>query len=112
MQLPNAAQAYISRRKLTAYLLSETHTIGRIKARFFRALGFGTHNLVQLEQELLQIAQRGQVVKVERSSYGTKYVVDGQLETPKGEFAFIRTVWIVEQGQVCPRFVTAYPLRK
>ncbi len=112
IRLPNAEQAHISQRKLTAYLLSETHAIGKFKARFFRSLGFGKHNLGQLEQELLKIARRGQVVKAERSSYGTKYVVDGQLETPKGELVFIRTVWIVELGQVYPRFVTGYPLKK
>jgi len=58
----------------------------------------------------LKIAREGQVTKMERSPYGTKYVVDGQLETPEKGLVLIRTVWILEEGETYPRFVTAYPL--
>ncbi|WP_416223734.1 DUF6883 domain-containing protein [Thermoflexus sp.] len=40
MPLPNAGNAYVPLSKITRYLLSETHSVGRAKARFFRALGF------------------------------------------------------------------------
>jgi hypothetical protein len=40
MPLPNAENAYVPLSKITRYLLSETHSVGRAKARFFRALGF------------------------------------------------------------------------
>jgi hypothetical protein len=36
MRLPNAEKAVIERRKLTEYLLSETHPTGRFKAQFFK----------------------------------------------------------------------------
>jgi hypothetical protein len=39
MRLPNAEKAVIERRKLTEYLLSETHPAGRFKAQFFKNLG-------------------------------------------------------------------------
>jgi hypothetical protein len=55
MQLPNRANAYISPEKRREYRLSDTHPVGRFKAKVF-------------------------------------------------------TVWIIDTGEVAPRFVTAYPL--
>jgi len=110
MQLPNSAKAYIPIAKLTDYLLSETHAVGKTKARFFRSLGFDETNVEQLEWGLLAIARSGQVAEVTRSIYGTKYVIDGVLEAPNGAVARVRTVWVVEVRQDSPRFVTAYPI--
>ncbi len=61
MELPNRENAYIHTAKLTGYLLAETHSVGKSKARFFRGLGFNESNVSLLEQELLHIA-RSQVV--------------------------------------------------
>ena len=36
MALPEAESARVDREKLTGYLLSESHPIGRSKAKFFR----------------------------------------------------------------------------
>jgi hypothetical protein len=44
------------------------------------------------------------------SSYGTKYVIDGMIETPDNIAVQVRTVWIIEEGEDRPRFVTAYPV--
>ena len=109
MQLPNRNKAYIPPSKLAGYLLSETHAVGRSKARFFRAGGFDEANVALLEQDLLSIDRAGAVVEVDQSSYGTKYVVDGSFETPNGALAEVRTIWIVEAEDARPRFVTAYP---
>ena len=109
MQLPNRRQAYIPRRKLTDYLLSDTHAVGRSKAQFFRALGFDETNVTLLEQDLLAIAQNEPVTEVVLSPHGTKYVIDAPLATPSGTVAQIRTVWIIETTTDSPRFVTAYP---
>ena len=40
MRVPNAAAARVDLEKITAYLLSDAHPIGRIKAKFFKGLGF------------------------------------------------------------------------
>jgi hypothetical protein len=56
MQLPNSLQAYILPEKLTDYLLSETHVVGKAKATFFRKLGFNETNVHLLERELLTLA--------------------------------------------------------
>lgn len=44
MRLPNGARAEIDERKLTDYLLSMTHPIGRFKAKFFQSVGFEASN--------------------------------------------------------------------
>jgi len=109
MPLPNAENAYFPLSKITRYLLSETHSVGRAKARFFRALGFNERHPELLQEALLEVAREGLVRGILETPYVSKYVVDGQLRTPKGELVWIRTIWIVEAGQDQPRLVTAYP---
>lgn len=109
MLLPRRAQAYVPSEKLTKYLLSLTHVVGKTKAQFFRAHGYDERTAAQLEEGLLAIAQQNEVVEELASPHGTKYVVDGTLPTPRGTNISIRTVWIVEAGESRPRFVTAYP---
>jgi len=110
MSIPNGADAYIPLEKLAGYLLSETHAVGKSKARLFRELGFDESNIAQLERELQNIARSGKVEEILHSPFGTKYVVDGSMHTPKGKIVRIRTVWIIETGRNSPRFVTAYPI--
>ena len=110
MRLPHRKNAYVPSPKLYDYLLSETHLVGMGKARFFRSLGFDETNTDMLEQGLISIAHSEDVKEVVSSVYGTKYIIDGLLQTPAGEFAQVRTVWITDMGQDHPRFVTAYPL--
>jgi hypothetical protein len=109
MELPNREQAYIPAGKLTGYLLSVTHPIGRSKARWLRLLGFDDSNVDVLEEDLITIARGGQVREATESPHGMRYVIDGDLLTPSGERAHVRTVWIVDRGETAPRFVTAYP---
>jgi len=39
LKLPNGNHAFIEVEKVSAYLLSESHPVGRLKAQFFRGLG-------------------------------------------------------------------------
>jgi hypothetical protein len=109
MKLPHGDQATIHR-WLGDYLLSLTHPVGRSKAQFFRSLGFDETNVQLLEQALLRIAQMEEIATIVASPHGTKYTVEGSLQTPHGQVVAVRTVWIIENGQDEPRFVTAYPL--
>jgi hypothetical protein len=109
MQLPNGLQAYIPPQKLRAYLLSETHAVGKAKAKFFRALGFNETNIFLLEQGVLTIAHGATVQEVVAAPHGTKYVLEGVLETPGGTSPRICTIWILETGEEHSRFVTADP---
>jgi hypothetical protein len=109
IQLPNRLQAYVPSHKLHAYLLSETHAVGKAKATFFRALGFNEANAHLLEHELLSLAHSAPVQEVIPSPHGVKYVLEGVVETPSGTAPRIRTIWILETGEENPRLVTAYP---
>ena len=110
MKLPHRDKAYIPRAKLTDYLLSLTHAVGRSKARFFRSMGYDRENVDLLEEQLLTMARVADVTTVTSSPYGIKYVIDGTLLTPAGGMVRGQTIWILETGNDRPRFVTAYPV--
>jgi hypothetical protein len=109
MVLPHRESAYIPPAKLTGYLLSETHPVGRFKARLFYAAGYDPTNAQSLERALIDIAHEQEVTDTISTSYGTIYVIDGTLQTPMGIDLQIRTVWIIVSGESSPRLVTAYP---
>jgi hypothetical protein len=102
MAIPEAESARVDRGKLTGYLLSESHPIGRSKAKYFRGIGFDESNATLLEQGLLGIARSEAVVESMRSRHGMKYIVDGAIATPLGSRVKLRTIWIIEQGQEHP----------
>ena len=92
------------------YLLSETHPVGKSKAKIFRSVGYNELNVGLLKKGLLSIAHAGDIVDTQSSEHGVKYVIEGLLQTPAGGPVGIRTVWIIDRGQDRPRFVTAYPV--
>ncbi len=108
-RLPNADAAYVPPEKVTSYLLSLSHPVGRSKARFFHGLGFDHHNALLLQLELGRLAREGEVVQTIPGEYGSKYIVEGKIGTPSGVQASLRTVWLIETGEARPRLVTAYP---
>lgn len=107
--LPNKEKAYIPLTKLKDYLLSETHSIGKSKAKLLRSLGFNEMNVNLLKEGLIAIAHSGDVIDAISSLHGVKYIIDGLLTAPTGGSVKMRTVWIIDKGQERPRFVTAYP---
>jgi hypothetical protein len=110
MRLPNRENAFVPQPKLTEYLLSETHPVGRSKAQYLKNMGYDATYAGVLEEGLLQIAHDEAVTDLVTSEYGTKYVIDGSLRTPMGPAMQVRTVWFLQIGDSRPRFVTAYPL--
>ncbi len=111
MKLPNRNNAYIPRSKLKEYLLSESHFVGRSKAKFFRKYGFDFANLEILEEALLAIAYNNEVIEKSSSQHGEKYIIDGEMHTPVNRSVSIRTVWIIDKRDNLPRFITAYPIQ-
>ena len=109
MTVPNAADAVVAPEKLARYLLDVGHTVGGSKARFLRAHGFNEANADLLAAGLRAIALDGTASERD-SPFGTKYVVAGDLPTPRGTVVRVETVWIIETGETRPRLVTAYPV--
>ena len=110
MKLPYRKSAYIPKAKLTAYLLSQTHAVGRFKSKYFHSLGYDESNVSLLEESLRNVAQSQGVKEIIPTAYGTKYIIDGKIKTPSGRMVKVRTVWIIEEGQKRPRFITVYPV--
>ena len=102
-------RAQIQLGKVTGYLLSETHSEGRGKAKFFKAAGYDPARPSELVEDLRMLAASHPVLETERTPFGTKYKVRGTMTSPLGTTIRLMTVWIIESGRDAPRLVTAYP---
>ena len=107
--LPEGDRAIVDEGKVRHYLLSHAHPIGRFKAAFFLALGFREEAWEELCDALLAVARTGETTAGRPSEFGTKYEVRGILRAPGGRSATVVTVWMVSDGHVEPRLVTAFP---
>jgi len=105
MHLPNAHLAIVEPEKLTGYLLNSAHLMGASKARFFSDFGFRTEEWWVLAEALRGHGQQHEVAKVKATDFGPRYEIEGELPAPR-----IRTVWQVDNGEIAPRLITAYPL--
>ena len=111
-KLPNAELATIEGRKIMGYLLAESHLKGTGKAGFFAGFGFRREAAEVLAAALLAHASSNEVLFLQSSQYGVKYVIEGPLVAPDGRAPSVRAVWIVDAGDDAPRFVTAFPGRR
>lgn len=108
-KLANIDGAIIDRRKITGYLLDVRHPDGGPKAVFLMRFGFNLDNVDELIAAILAHARLNEVAAEQPGEYGTRYLVDGPIETPDGRNPGLRAVWIVRTGETAPRFVTAMP---
>ena len=111
MKLPRATRARVDGGKIVGYLLSPHHPDGRSKAAFFGAFGFSLVRWELFAAALRDQGARGEVTAIATSEYGTRYSVDGIIETPDGRNPRVRTVWIIDEDRE-PRLITAHPLRR
>lgn len=74
-RLPSAETAYVEEKKITDYLLNDTHPQGRSKARFFRSFGFVLERGEELSAALVKQAQIGTVISQEFLPDSTQYAV-------------------------------------
>ncbi len=110
MKLPNLLVAEVPEAKITDYLLSFTHRDGKHKAEFFARFGFDRGRWELLQSALRNHAGEHDVVKVEDSPFGVRYVIEGSMQSPDGRAPRVRSVWFIETDSTAPRLVTAYPL--
>lgn len=107
MLLPNGYLARVDPDKLERYLLSDTHPVGRLKAAFFRGIGYTLENWELLAAHLLEAAEHLPAVRT-GGSYGPRYVVRCTLSARPGRSAEVDTIWMLDRNAI-PRFITAYP---
>lgn len=108
MKMPNYTGAVVPIEKVTDYLLSFSHPRGSMKAKWFALLGYSSEEPSELVKSLLALASQ-EVLKSEENSYGTKYVIVGNVTGPNGRSAEIATIWMLTTGSSLPKLVTAYP---
>lgn len=101
---------YVSEKKIKLYLLNTDHPDGGGKARFFINHGFRLSNWRNFAEVLKKQAKNHPIKSSEQTLYGTKYIIDGVIETPAGTEALIRTVWIIKTNNQKLELVTAYPI--
>ena len=110
MKLPQASEAIVPRTKVEDYLLNPGHPVGRDKARFFFHFGFRREEWRTLAAALHRHAQENEADKAGEDSDGVTWLVEGPLVTPSGRTPLLRSIWLLEAGELAPRFITAYPL--
>lgn len=102
------AKVVIPSEKLSDYLLSSTHPIGRHKSAFFLGLGYTPEEPDLLASDLTSLlvasATAGEITK-----FGQKVLSSGLLSGPNGQTGRVLMVWIILSGDSSIRFVTAYP---
>lgn len=108
MKLPFPQTLRVDETKIVDYLLS--HPNGQGKAGFFLGFGFQPGAWTVLAEALRHQARSNPVVATVDSAYGTRYSVDGELQTPSGRRPRVRTVWILEHGSDELRLITAHPV--
>ncbi|MFH0341636.1 MAG: DUF6883 domain-containing protein [Chromatiales bacterium] len=112
MKLPNANLAIIEEAKVIDYLLNQKHRFGASKARFFGQFGFRPEKWEDLAAALRKHGRQNEVTKVRETGSGPRYEVEGESTTPDGRRSRVRTVWQVDDGEIAPRLITAYPLEQ
>lgn len=112
MKLPYADKAEIPEAKIVRYLLSTTHRAGKSKASFFMEFGFDPGRWEELARALKQHAVDNDIALEEKTTFGTRYVIDGRLKAPNGTWLNIRSAWFIDNEGDAPRFITAHPLRR
>jgi hypothetical protein len=111
VNIPNSGAAIVKEAKITGYLLSHEHPVGRFKAAFFRSFGFERDRWEELRQALVEHAAANEIVREETTPHGQRYVLEGPLRSPDGRSPSVRCIWFIRSGQASPEFVTAYPLK-
>jgi hypothetical protein len=111
-KLPKAEKAFVPEAKITRYLLDLTSKHGKGKAQFFMLFGFTMSSWELLAAALKRHGMTHDVTDTRETSYGTHYVVEGELQTPDGRRPQVRSVWKLEMDDTIPSLVTAYPLEE
>jgi hypothetical protein len=111
MRLPNCDNVLVEREKIVGYLLNLFHRYGASKARFFMQFGFQADTWEIFARALREHPKKHEVCRIRQTPFGPRYEVEGKLNTPDGRYPLIRTVWQLDQGQIAPRLITAYPFK-
>jgi len=108
MKMPNFQASIIPENKISGYLLSTAHPVGRFKARFWMKFGFTADRHEELMDALRRHAYND-YTESENTEFGVRYMIEAPLDAPDGRRPVVRSVWFIEEHGETPVLVTAYP---
>ncbi|WP_353205209.1 DUF6883 domain-containing protein [Sphingomonas sp.] len=102
-------QHVIELAKITDYLLSAEHPIGRAKAAYFNAFGLDSADPIAFANALEAHARTRPIVRSIEGPFGTKREVRCSISTPDRRNPCIIVIWFRPLGTNTHRMITAYP---
>ncbi|WP_155800430.1 DUF6883 domain-containing protein [Pontibacter sp. BAB1700] len=109
--MPGRERAIVEDSKVLDYLLNTAHPDGMSKALFFMAHGFNPDNAKIFKEALVSHCFSYEVAQLMQTKFGVKYIIEGEINTPRKTKVNIRTVWIATIPTRIPKLVTAYPIK-
>nr|WP_294548259.1 DUF6883 domain-containing protein [uncultured Rhodopila sp.] len=106
--VPNRSAATVSQTKIQAFLLDESHTGNKGRAKFFALFGFTSTGWETMRDALPARVAANPIVETETTMHGTNDTVRCSMPSPDGRNPCISSIWTIEPGGE-PRFVTAFP---
>lgn len=107
--LPNFRKAILPIEKFTKYALDLEHPFGKDKAiAFQKALGYNKSNADELIVNIQKNLSRYPAKIKSENPYGQLFEVSMQLEGPNGKTAWVKTGWIIRDGEKAPRLTSVY----
>lgn len=103
-------QLLIEKEKVTKYLLNTDHPDGRSKAQLFIRHGFDPLEWDTFKDAIQKHAEDHPVISELGTLFGTKYIIEGSLETPSSKKLLIRSVWMIRINEQQATLITAYPI--
>lgn len=108
MKLPNCNKVVVELRKLREYCLSDSHPVGKHKAKIFQAaLNLDSNDAEELRIAVLKVAIECDAIPGEDDRYGKRYTIDFIFSKFEKK-ATIRSCWIFLNNENFPRLTTCY----
>jgi hypothetical protein len=96
--------------KIVDYLLNLNHPDGAAKAKFFLGGGFSRDNPSALADALKYHYKNNEPKEKYPDRFGgMRFVFEAPMRVPDGRKPNVISVWTIDDGEIVPRLITAYP---
>jgi hypothetical protein len=99
----------IAPEKLYDYVLNFANRDGESTARFLEERGYNQKNWQILEADLRAQHLSQEVRPSKKSRYGEKHEIVTPLAGPNGKKRWLRSIWMIRNGERVARFITLIP---
>ena len=107
--LPNFEKSVIPDEKISGYALNMNHPKGRDKAIVFKnILGYTVDNKSELVEEIRHGLATFKATERMKTQYGTPFEVRMMIKGANGNYAKVKTGWMIDVGSEIPRLTSVY----